>query len=359
MEQHGIAWQPPVAGTLHLGRTNRWFLGGGKTLANSYFLTAEKMKIELRYEACVELLAVKNGRFEGVVLTGGEQVRGKAVVIAAGGFEANLEWLRRYWGDAVENFCVRGTPFNDGKMLQVLFDLGAKPIGDQKGFHAIAVDARAPKFDGGIVTRLDAIPFGIVVNCLGQRFADEGANIWPKRYASWGRLIAEQPRQSAYCIVDSKTIRSFLPPIYPPAQSSTIGKLAIELGLNPDILTETVLRYNAATQGNSGLRSDRLDGLCTRQLDPPKSNWAVPLDRPPFYGLPLKPGITFTYLGVEIDEEGHIVRTNGGAYENIFAAGEIMAGNILTKGYLAGFGLTIGSVFGRLAGKGASAYAVG
>ena len=102
---------------------------------------------------------------------------------------------------------------------------------------------------------------------------------------------------------------------------------------------------------------DRLDGNSTRGLTPPKSNWALPIDVPPFYGLPLRPGITFTYMGVEVDERSRVIDQNGKAFPNVFAAGEIMSGNILTKGYLGGFGLTIGSVFGRLAGREAAANA--
>jgi tricarballylate dehydrogenase len=357
MNEHGISWQPPLAGTLHLGRTNRWFLGGGKALVNAYFHTASRMGIEVRYDACVEDLLIEDGKFSAVVLLKGESqelIRGRAVVIASGGFEANIEWLKRYWGDAADNFCVRGTPYNDGKMLAKLLEKGAKSIGDPKGFHAVAIDARAPKFDGGIVTRLDCIPFGIVVNRLGRRFYDEGENIWPKRYASWGRLIAEQPGQVAYCIVDAKTVESFLPPIYKPFQAESIESLATSLKLDPGALGETVKNYNQATLGNTNFRSDRLDGTKTRGLDPPKSNWALPLDRPPFYGLPLKPGITFTYMGVSVDERSRVLESPGRPFANVYAAGEIMAGNILTKGYLAGFGLTIGSVFGRLAGEGAA-----
>src|SRR5207245_317198 len=196
MSAHGVNWQQPLAGTLHLGRTNRWFLGGGKALLNTYYRTACRMGIEIRYNAVVEDLILENERFEAVRVKCGEKeelVRGHAVVAAAGGYEANIEWLKRHWGDAADNFVIRGTPYNDGLLLAALLRKGAKAIGDPKGFHAIAVDARAPKFDGGIVTRLDAIPFGIVVNQLGRRFYDEGEDLWPKRYAIWGSLIAAQP----------------------------------------------------------------------------------------------------------------------------------------------------------------------
>ena len=288
---------------------------------------------------------------------GGELIRGRAVVVAAGGYEANIEWLKRYWGDAADNFIIRGTPYNDGTLLAALMKHGAKSIGDPKGFHAIAVDARAPKFDGGIVTRLDVVPFGIVVNRDARRFYDEGEEIWPKRYAIWGTLIAGQREQIAYGIVDAKAIDRFLPPMFKPYQADTLEALASQLGLDPGTFANTVMEYNRAAAGNTELRMDRLDGNGTRGITPPKSNWAIPIDRPPFYGLPLRPGITFTYMGVTVDERARVVDQSGRAFQNVFAAGEIMSGNILTKGYLGGFGLTIGSVFGRLAGREAAANA--
>jgi len=358
MSAHGVNWQQPLAGTLHLGRTNRWFLGGGKALLNTYYLKAARMGIEIRYNAMVEDLVIEDGRFEAVRLKNDNRehlIRARAVVIAAGGYEANIEWLKRHWGDAADNFIIRGSPYNDGTLLAALLIHGAKAIGDPKGFHAIGVDARAPKFDGGIVTRLDATPFGVVVNRDARRFYDEGEDIWPKRYAIWGTLIAGQPGQIAYCIVDSKTIDRFLPPMFKPYEAETLEALAPQLGLDPRTFVETLTEYNSAAAGNTELRMEILDKNCTRGLTPPKSNWALPIDRPPFYGLPLRPGITFTYMGVTVDERARVVDQSGRPFKNVYAAGEIMSGNILTKGYLGGFGLTIGSVFGRLAGREAAA----
>jgi tricarballylate dehydrogenase len=360
MTVHGASWQPPLAGTLHLGRTNRWFLGGGKALINSYYSTAQKIGVEIMYDACVEDLAIDGYRFEeakfqqnGVPYS----VRGKAVVVAAGGFEANISWLKEHWGDAADNFCVRGTPHNDGKLLAILLAKNAMAVGDPKGVHAVAVDARAPKFDGGIVTRLDAIPFGIVVNTRGKRFYDEGDEIWPKRYATWGRLIAEQPGQLAYCLVDSKTIRSFLPPVFEPLAANSIEELSRQMEVDRVALLETVYSYNLATLGNREVSPEK-NGLSTHGIEPRKSNWALPIDQPPFYAFPLRPGITFTYMGVAVDGAARVLDRSGHPFSNVYAAGEIMAGNVLSKGYLAGFGLTIGSVFGRLAGEKAAEYAL-
>lgn len=354
MSAQGVHWQQPLAGTLHLGRTNRWFLGGGKALLNTYYRAADLKGIEVRYNARVEDLVIENDRFDAVRLKNGDGeklIRGRAVVVAAGGYEANIEWLKRHWGDSADNFIVRGSSYNDGTLLAALLKAGAKAMGDPKGFHAIAVDARAPKFDGGIVTRLDVVPFGIVVNREARRFYDEGEDIWPKRYAIWGTLIASQPGQIAYGIVDSKTIDRFLPPMFPPYRADSLEALAPLLGLDAGTFVNTMAEYNRAAAGNADAQMQHLDGLCTRGLTPPKTNWAMPIDRPPFYGLPLRPGITFTYMGVAVDERARVVNQSGRPFPNVFAAGEIMSGNILTKGYLGGFGLTIGSVFGRLAGK--------
>jgi len=361
MTRHGVHWQHALRGTLSLGRTNRFFLGGGKALVNVYYETAARAGVRVQYEASVEDLLLDGRRVEGVVVRrhdGTPQlVRSRAVVVASGGFEANLDWLKEYWGDAADNFAVRGTPYNDGRVLRALLDRGAMRVGDPKGFHAVAVDARAPKYDGGIATRLDAIPFGVVVNRHGVRFYDEGEDLWPKRYATWGGRVADQPGQIAYCIVDAQAMGHFLPPLYKPFQAGSIAELAAAIGLDAPTLVRTIEAFNRAAAGNADVRPEVLDGLATRGLMPPKSNWARPIDRPPYYALPLRPGITFTYMGVGVDETARIVDRDGQAFENLYAAGEIMSGNILASGYLAGFGMTIGGVFGRLAGREAAAHA--
>lgn len=354
MSQHGVNWQQPLMGTLHLGRTNRFFLGGGKSLLNAYYRKAERMGVNFRYDALVEDLLIENDIFDAVVLKNSntqELVRGRAVVVASGGFEANLEWLKQSWGEAAGNFIVRGTPFNDGRALATLLAKGAQSIGDPKAIHAIAVDARSPKYDGGIVTRLDSVPFGVVLNRCGERFYDEGEEIWPKRYAIWGGLIMSQPGQIAYSIVDSKTIDGFLPPLFKPYESNTLEGLATVLGIDARAFVRTMARYNQGTAGNTSVNMQALDGIGTKGVSPPKTNWALPIDRPPFYALPLRAGITFTYMGVAVDERARVLDKRGRPFKNVYAAGEIMSGNILTKGYLAGLGMAIGTIFGELAGR--------
>jgi len=361
MSAHGVLWQPSLAGTLHLTRTNRFFLGGGKTLINTYYRAAAARRgMEIVYDALVDDFEFEDTTCRAVIVKWQGhtyRVATRSVVCASGGFEANLDWLRRYWGDAVDNYIIRGTPCNDGLVLARLYDAGAARAGQEKGFHAIAVDARSPRFDGGIATRLDTIPFGLVVNNLGRRFYDEGEEIWPKRYAIWGRLISEQPDQSAFSIWDSKVRGLFLPPMYTPTSAGSIPELASTLGLDPVSVTETVEKYNASVVPGDTFEPARLDGCHTDGLSPAKSNWAQPIDTPPYYGVAMRPGITFTYMGVAVKPDARVRRTDGSSFTNIYAAGEIMSGNILGTGYLAGFGLTIGSVWGRKAGKGAATHA--
>jgi tricarballylate dehydrogenase len=359
MRRHGARFQSSLRGTLHLGRTNAFFLGGGKALMNGYYAAAGRLGIDVVYDAEVVGLNLADGCFETArVQVGGgiRDVRARAAVLASGGFESNLEWLRQAWGDAADNFIIRGTPYNKGKVLKLMLDAGAQPVGDARACHAIAVDARAPKFDGGIVTRIDCVSLGIAVNNRCERFDDEGEDFWPKRYAIWGGLIARQPDQIAFSIVDAKAIGRFMPSVFPPIAAASIGELARLLDLHPDKLEATVAGYNAAVRPGS-FNHAVLDDCRTEGLDPPKTHWAQPIDTPPFWGYPLRPGITFTYLGLKVDERTRVLMENGEPAGNIYAAGEIMAGNILRKGYIAGVGMTIGTVMGRIAGGEAARHA--
>lgn len=360
MERQGVLWQQALRGTLQLSRTNRFFLGGGKALVNQYYAEAERRGIGIAYETRAEELHFEGDRCAEVTISdgaGARRISPGAVVAAAGGFEANLEWLAEYWGDAAENFMVRGSRQNDGGVLRSLLAGGAEARGNPKGFHAIAVDARGPKYEGGIVTRVDSVPFSVMVNRDGERFYDEGEDLWPKRYATWGRLIVQQPGQIAWSVFDSRVVRSFMTTLYPPLRADTIDDLCDQAGLPKEAVRRTLDEYNAAVRGGD-YDPRELDGCHTEGLEPPKSHWALPISKPPFYAYPLRPGITFTYLGVGVDDRARVRHEVFGTFANVFAAGEIMAGNILLRGYLAGFGMTIGTVFGRIAGEGAGRHVV-
>jgi tricarballylate dehydrogenase len=360
IEHHGGRFQPPLRGTLHLARTNAFFFGGGKALMNAYYRTAKTLGVTVLYDAEVTDVRFLDDSNITVDVGTGETARSfqaRAAVVASGGYQANISWLAEHWGPAAENFIIRGTPYDTGRVLRVLLDRGVRDVGEPDQCHALAVDARAPKFDGGIVTRLDCIPFGIVVNRESRRFADEGEDIWPRRYAVWGRLIARQPEQTAYCLIDSKVADQFMPSVFPPITANTIEELAQRLELDPYVTARTVAEFNAAVRPGT-FDPTSLDDCHTDGIAPAKSHWALPLDTPPFAGYPLRPGITFTYLGVAVNEHAQVIMQDDMPRPNLFAAGEIMAGNILGQGYVGGLGLTLGTVFGRIAGHAAAQYAL-
>jgi tricarballylate dehydrogenase len=355
---HGVHFQPSLSGTLSLERTNAFFLGGGCALLNALYLTAESLGVNICYDCHVSQLSITNNTCQSVSVTYGDidyEVSADAVVAACGGFQSNEAWMKKVWGDAADNFLIRGTPYNEGHVLQNLLESGVASVGDPAQCHAVAIDARAPKYDGGIVTRLDCVPFSIVVNNACQRFYDEGEDFWPKRYAIWGRLVAAQPDQIAYAIIDSKVINNFMPSVFPAIEADSLNELATKLGLAPSGLTETVNNFNHAVLPGE-YDPSTLDTCSTTDLIPAKSHWARTIDAAPFYAYPLRPGITFTYLGVKVDAEARVQLTDGRAVNNLYAAGEIMAGNILGQGYCAGTGMTIGGVFGRIAGSQAACH---
>jgi tricarballylate dehydrogenase len=279
-------------------------------------------------------------------------------VLAAGGFESNRDWLREAWGQneagewPTDNFLIRGTRFNMGVLLKDMMAVGADSIGDPSQSHCVAIDARAPLYDGGICTRIDCVSLGVVVNRDAVRFYDEGEDFWPKRYAIWGRLVAQQPGQIGYSIIDAKAIGRFMPPVFPGTKADSLPQLAEALGLNASTFVETIDTFNRACHPGK-FDHTALDNCHTDGLTPAKTHWARPIDTPPFYGYALRPGITFTYLGLKTNERA-AVHFNGRPSPNLFVAGEMMAGNVLGKGYTAGVGMSIGTAFGRIAGTSAA-----
>ncbi len=354
MRRHGVFFQPSLSGTLHLSRTNAFFMGGGKALVNAYYRSAERLGVQIRYDAAVDRLEFDGLRFVAAWV-GGECIEARACVVASGGFESNLDWLREAWGRGADGewiadrFAIRGTRFNQGVLLKDLLARGATPIGDATQAHMVAVDARAPLYDGGICTRIDCVSLGIVVNRDAARFHDEGEDFWPKRYAVWGRLVAQQPGQVAYSIIDAKAVGRFMPPVFAGVRADTLADLAQQLGLDAAALTQTVGQFNAACRDGS-FDHAVLDDCATENLTPAKTHWARTIDTPPFFGYALKPGVTFTYLGLKVDQHAAL-QFGAEASANLFAAGEVMAGNVLGQGYAAGVGMTIGTAFGRIAGR--------
>jgi tricarballylate dehydrogenase len=366
MVRHGVRFQPSLSGALHTARTNAFFMGGGKALINAYYRSAERLGVQIDYNAEVDQLELERGRFvaawvnhkqsDGQVRR--ERIEARSAVLAAGGFESNREWLRQAWGQnerseyPADQFLIRGTRFNQGTLLRFMKDQGADMIGDPTQAHMVAIDARAPLYDGGICTRIDCVSLGVVVNREARRFYDEGEDFWPKRYAIWGRLVAQQPGQVAYSIIDAKAIGRFMPPVFEGTQAQTLPELARKLGLDEAVFMQTLNDYNAACRRGT-FDHTVLDDCHTEGVLPAKTHWARPIDTAPFYAYAVRPGVTFTYLGLKTDATA-AVHFDGRPSPNLFVAGEMMAGNVLGKGYTAGVGMTIGTAFGRIAGTSAA-----
>ncbi|MCX7223214.1 MAG: FAD-dependent tricarballylate dehydrogenase TcuA [Burkholderiales bacterium] len=360
MRKHGVRFQPPLSGTLHVARTNAFFMGGGKALMNAYYHSAEKLGIDILYDSPVDDLEIEDGKFIAAKV-GDKRYAGNACVLGCGGFESDREWLREAWGQnergewPADNFLIRGTRYNMGVVLKVMMRVGADTMGDPTQAHCVAIDARSPLYDGGICTRIDCVSLGIVVNREAKRFYDEGEDFWPKRYALWGRLVALQPGQIAYSIIDAKAVGRFMPPVFTGVQADTLPELAAKLELDVDTFMQTVNEFNASCR--EGTFDHNIQDDCyTEGITPAKTHWARPIDTGPFFGYAVRPGVTFTYFGLATDENASVF-FDGKASPNMYAAGEISAGNVLGKGYTAGVGMSIGTAFGRIAGTQAAAAA--
>ncbi|MEM7491702.1 MAG: FAD-dependent tricarballylate dehydrogenase TcuA, partial [Pseudomonadota bacterium] len=254
LAENGVHFQPSLGGTLSLGRTNAFFMGGGRSMLNALYRSAEDLGVAVHYDTAVTALHLEDGVFLGADVTRGwdgaapetRRIDARALVAAAGGFEANIDWLEEAWGPAARNFLIRGTPYNTGGLLKQMIAAGCRTTGAADQCHAVAVDGRAPKFDGGIVTRLDCVPFGVVLNAEGRRFYDEGEDFWPKRYAIWGRLVAAQPGQVGHVVIDAKSIDLFMPSVFPPETADTLEDLAARIGLPAGAVLDEIARFNAA-----------------------------------------------------------------------------------------------------------------
>ena len=343
---HGVPFQPAGDGLLPVSRRTSFLFGGGKTMLNALYSTAGRLGVQIAYDSPATALTLADGRVRAVDLPSARLQPG-AVVLCCGGAQADMASLRPFWGEAADAFVLRGSPYADGALLRGLIGQGVATAGEPGACHLVAVDARSPRADGGIATRVLGIPAGIVVDAAGRRFHDEGGDTGPTRYAVWGRKVAEQPGQLAWLILDAAASTGTLPPVFPPLTAGTLPGLASLAGIDAAGLTATVAAFNAAV---------RADGR-TAGLAPDKTRHARPLTVPPFSAMPIRPGITFTCLGAKVDGQARVLMADGSRVSNLFAAGMIMAPNVLGTGYLAGAGLTIGVVFGRLAGEAAARHA--
>ena len=334
---------------------------GGLGLVEMLFSTVEKKRIDTIYEAkATGLIVDKKGKVAGVRVQTREGLvdfKSRAVVLAAGGFEANPEMRARYLGTGWDLVKVRGSRYNSGEVLNVALGLGAQPVGHWSGCHAVLVDAEAPDVECAHEHRY-SYPYGIMVDINGNRFADEGENFFTYTYAKYGREVLRLPWRTAYQIFDSKT-RPLLRTEYNRGFHVSGGSIEALVKKLPDLDAENVVKTVKAFNGavsDVPFDPSKLDGKCTRGISPVKSNWAQRLDTPPYYAFPVTCGITFTFGGVGISENGEVRDTSGNVISGLFAAGEITGGSFFNN-YPGGSGLMKGAVFGRLAGTSAAAFA--
>ena len=312
----GVRLQDPAAGLIPFSRRTAFLLGGGKAMLNALYSTAAAAGVEIGYESAAQSLHVGPDGWLARFAQGALAAR--CVVVASGGPGANRAWL------GASDLVFRGGGFSDGRMMQALVEaLGVRTVGDPARQHKVAVDARGPKFDGGIVTRVTAIPYGLVVNRDGVALSDPSQNAKPTHYAEWGARIAAQPDGVAFLILDAEGLRRADPLALAPVRAETLAELARALGL-----------AEVALAGASRLRA-------------------------PFFGVPLCAGVTFAHFGLEVDESLRLIGANGSAMPGLYAAGMIMAANILPRGYLAGLGIALSAVTGRRAGEAATRHVLG
>lgn len=346
------------------GRMPLWVSGGGPGLVQNLTDTAVKKGIEIFYETRAvsliydgERVLGVNAKREGKPL----EFRGRAVVLACGGFEANPEWRTRYLGPGWELAKVRGTRFNVGEGLRMALDIGACAYGNWSGRHAVSWERYAPEFGNLNIPESSyrhSYPMSIMINADGRRFVDEGAEFYNYTYAKYGAEVLKQPAQFAYQVFDAK-VKPLLRPEYGDKNvtrivANTLEELAAKLeGVNAAGFLKTVREFNAAVRTAVPFNHAIKDGRCTAGIEPPKSNWANPLDTPPFEAYAVTCGITFTFGGLRVDPQStQVLDVNFHPIPGLYTAGE-MVGGIFYFNYAAGTGLVSGTVFGRIAGTAA------
>ncbi|MSP04715.1 MAG: FAD-binding dehydrogenase [Acetobacteraceae bacterium] len=376
MKSHGVRFIPMFGrqsyvlnGKHHFyGGVNIEAVGGGFGLVDFHLKEAARLGIQIRYETGLRrLLQDQKGNVIGVHVKGPDgfaDLHAKSVVLACGGFEANPEMRVRYLGAGWELCRVRGTRHNTGDGIRAALDIGAQPFGGWSTCHAVQWDISAPPYGDRVVLdnfQKHSYPIGMIVNLNGERFVDEGADIRNHTYAKYGREVMKQPSRTAIQIFDNKTIGMVRDEYrirqVTKATANTLEELARQLDINPAGLAKTVADFNAACQPGE-YNPAILDGVHTTGINPPKSNWALPINEPPYSGFVVTCGITFTFGGLRINTKGEVQDVTDNTIPGLYAAGELVGG-IFYGNYLGGSGLMSGAVFGRLSGSSAGIHARG
>jgi tricarballylate dehydrogenase len=368
MHSKGVRWELPSGVRTSPGASSvipnsvglsAWRSGPG--LLEMLTTAARRNGIDILYETAMQGLLLDDRRgacgVQARDADGPHLIRSRAVVLACGGFEASPEMRSKHLGAGWERGKVRGSRYNTGDGHRAALDVGARPFGQWSGCHATPVDANAP--DTGRLDVADRMPrrsypLGVMVNLRGRRFIDEGAGFAEQTFVKVGGLILTQDRGIAFQIFDSKAV-PLLEPRYGasrPVEANSVSGLAEKLHVDPTQLSATLDAFNReAHEGEYNLRD--LDGRSTKSLTPPKSNWAIKIDAPPFVAFTVTGAITYTYGGLRISTQAQVLDMEDKPISGLFAAGEIVGG-IFYHNSLRGAGLMHGAVFGRLAGVGAA-----
>lgn len=373
LRSHGIRFVPMfgrqsylVDGKHHFyGGVNIEAVGGGAGLVEAEIARAQKLGIDIRYAtAAIGLVQRQDRVITGVKVRSPEgysEISTKAVILACGGFESNPEMRVRYLGPGWDLCRVRGTRHNMGEGIKMALEIGARPYGNWSSCHACEWDISAPPYgDRWVLDNFQkhSYPLGIMVNIDCERFVDEGEDYRNLTYAKFGREIMKQPRRTAIQIFDQQTVGRLRDEYrikeVTKAESDTIAGLAEQLDLDPAALEKTISEFNAAC-GPQPYNPAILDGKATTGLKVPKSNWALPINKPPYVAYVTTTGITFTFGGLQINTKGEVQDMTDQSIPGLYAAGELVGG-LFYENYPGGTGLMSGSVFGKLAGESAASY---
>ncbi|MFB6070111.1 MAG: FAD-dependent tricarballylate dehydrogenase TcuA [Halanaeroarchaeum sp.] len=360
VEAQGMTWetQPPHPGYV-AGRT--WH--DGEQFTEALTDAAEDVGVDLFFESPArDLHRAPTGEVEAVDARVEDDLlrfEGDAIVLASGAYESSAEKRTRYYGPGYENMKVRGSRYNTGEVLEMALDVDAKATGEWSGAHMAIIDAMSPDVEGGI-TRIDGYQYGVMINHEGERFVDEGEDARTQTYAKFGRRIFEQPFHEAFIVVDSKVVDD-VAHMGPgrPITADSIEELANRLDVGDvEQTVETIEAFNESAEGTlDDYDPNVLDGMEAPDVDPRKSNWALPIDEPPYTGYPVTGGITFGFGGVAVTPDAEVLDTSDRTIPGLYAAGNA-TGGLFYSNYPGGTGLTNAAVFGKIAGEEAADYVI-
>lgn len=356
LSELGVEWEPGFPHTATYRRRPR---GGGLGVLDTLYPKAEELGVEFRYETAARSLHQdERGRVSGVRALGPagfvDLMATGGVILASGGFQSNVEMRARYLGGWSEGLIVRGSRYNTGEGLQMALAVGAQPAGQWGDYHSAAIDANSPRVEGG-VTAIYIYQLGLIVNSLGQRFVDEGEDFRDNTYVKFSKLMTQQPGGVCWCILDQQARRDpawerGVRTITPPVEANTLDELAAAIGVPIEAFMETLTTYNEAVDRKAIFDPDRRDGKAATGITPPKSNWALPIEEPPYLAFAVTGGITFTFGGLKTDTSGRVIDTRDQVIPGLYAAGETQ-GEFFYFNYPGATSCLRGCVFGRISGR--------